>query len=124
MVHTPPPNAESLHGVSVQLYYEGGAERALLGPPRKPLGGWEIEARWVPQWRRAELAPGERVAPEAVERTDVSGVAVFWLEQAGPYEFWTDEQKGSPPPDCWWVGRAQWQGESEEVLLELSVGCT
>ena len=124
VVHTPPPNADSLHRVSVQLHYEASpeSEDAAPGVPKKPLGGWEIEARWLAE-RVPESAPYDSVAAEAVERTDVSGVAVFWLEHAGPYDFSTVEQD-HVPRYCWWVGAVQWEGDSPEVMLELSLGCT
>jgi hypothetical protein len=42
VVHTPPPNADSLHRVRAQLHY--GDNPAQLGFERVPLGGWNASA--------------------------------------------------------------------------------
>lgn len=121
VVHTPPPNADSLQRVSVQLSYESGPE--VPGLPEKPLGGWKIEARWTGDGRASAGVPDFNVAAEAVERTDLSGVAVFWLEHARAYEFWLVDQHRAEE-SCWWWGRAQWEGESSDVMLQLSLACS
>jgi hypothetical protein len=110
--------------VSVQLQYEGGPDPGdtVFAAARKPLGGWKVEASRVPQ-RGVPGEPDEDPVVEAVERTDVGGVAVFWLEQPGPYRFSSDDSR-DPAAYCWWTGSALWEGDTPEVLLELLVGCT
>jgi hypothetical protein len=107
------------------LHFEGGTEPddAVLGLATKPLGGWTVEATWLPQWQGGGATSREGAVLEAVERTDVDGVAVFWLEQPGTYDF------SSSDPDaleayCWWTGNTVWRGDRSKVVLELMVGCT
>lgn len=119
VVHTPPPNADSLHRVSVQLYY---GDYGPAFDTSQPLGGWKVEAQLV-KCHSDDCISFEVIRSEAVARTDTHGVAVFWLEQAGPYNF--DSELRASDPGCWREGSIRWrEGDSPDRRLELSVVCT
>lgn len=113
VVHTPPPNADSLQRVNVQLYYEG--EALVLAEVRPPLGGWTI----VAQQEMVRTQSGAIGRLRVAERTDTDGLAVFWLDPAQPYTLETANETASP--GCSW-GRHYDSSVSTSERSELRLG--